>query len=115
MTADELLAALRPHPTESQLSELTTDYVIAHMVGPDDGLLGWIFVPVSDGLLGIPYEQVSVGHGWEQLCPDRARCFGQDASLARAVRAYDAARQGLDAALNAALIPAPDRDLPEGA
>ncbi len=78
-TAQELLGILADNPYESTLGNLDNSprYISLPTALGNLDSIGTIAIEVAEGLLLIPYDQILLGHGWEQLLPEHALIIPQ--------------------------------------
>ncbi len=99
MTHTELLDALATYPTETHLSDIAYDAGLPVTILPDAlnnlDAIGHAAVLVDDGLLLIPYNEVSLGDGWEQFDLDQAVLMAEPPEYRAAAAAYAQAQDRL--------------------
>lgn len=97
LTADEVLNALAPDPTETRLSELVGDtyeasYFTLHDTLGDLECYALVVVEVADGLLVLPVTEARTGDGWEQFYLAAAYTVPRPEDWTAVRAAYDAAK-----------------------
>ncbi len=106
-----LLSALRKDPTERGLGNVIDDrnaaiygaYVIQHFYSDIDGFIGRILIPLDDQILVIPFLDVSLNHGWEQLSLESAWAMRRELAFEAALNSYTVASDSLAALVEQAM------------